>query len=95
MNNLKIYLDTGTNLQEVIYSQGGVVRENTCLGARDIFFDFTATAFIMRCITLSGSEFSELEQITAINSSLVSLSLTLKTKKVFFISLNPETVRKC
>lgn len=73
MNNLKIYLDTGTNLQEVIHSQAGVVMENIGLGASDIFFDFTAIAFIMRCSILSGSEFSELQQITAINSSLVSV----------------------
>lgn len=60
INNLKIYLATVTNLQEVINSQGSVMMECTCLGARDILFDFTALAFIMQYIILSGSGFSEL-----------------------------------
>lgn len=56
-NNLKIYLATWTKLQEVIHSQASVVTEYTCLGARDILFDFTAIALIMRCAILSGREF--------------------------------------
>lgn len=73
MNNLKIYLATGTNLEEVTHSQAGVVMEYMCLGARDMLSDFTAIAFIVRCIILSGSESSESQQVTAISSSLVSV----------------------
>ena len=57
-SNLKIYVSARTNLWEVIHSQVSLLIEYACLGARDMFFDFTIIALIMLCIIPSGSEFS-------------------------------------